>query len=218
MNHLPVAHLDLVLIRLAQQKRAVVSSMSLLVLVFSGLGGCLSTHDDYREHATALVGLARADETSSIAEPSLSDEMPADFTLSITVVAPGVDETALTTLTRAEKPARYIVEPDSVLRAASGPGATPMVFPGQTRTLNEAQLRRIWRLVRETGLLDSGSITQIPTTETFFPPPGRSTALISITANGQVRAFAVRLPVGDPPSVATTQLIDAVAELAWIPR
>ncbi len=144
--------------------------------------------------------------------------MPEDFTLSITVVVPGIDEAALASLSRAEKPARYIVEPDGILRAAVGPGATPRVFPGQTRRLSDAQLNRLWRLVRETGLLESGSITRISNTETFFPPPGRATALISITADGRVRAFAVRLPVGDPPSAATTQLIDEVAELAWIPR
>jgi len=183
------------------------------LIVLGMLGGCLASHDDFMTQPGMLSGMVPVE--SSAATP---EQMPDDFTLSITVRAPGVDEAVLAGRPRSERPGRYIIEPDGVLRAAIGPGATPRVFPGQTRRLDDRQMDRLWRLVLETGLLEPGSITRIENTETYFPYPGRSTALISITAEGQTTYFAVRLPVGDAPSRATAQLIEAIADLAWIPR
>jgi len=147
----------------------------------------------------------------------LPDLAPADFALGITVLSPAADPVRIDATPRPQRPARYIIEPDGVLRAAIGPGATPRVYPGRTRQLDTAQMQRLWRLASNTGLLDGDTLTRIDNTETFFPSRERTTALIHIRHEGQSRHFAVRLPVGDAESPAVLQLIDQVAQLAWVP-
>lgn len=148
----------------------------------------------------------------------LPDSTPEDFALSITVVGPSSAETDIDSLPRAERPARYLVEPDGVLRAAIGPGATPRVYPRQTRQLDQAQVQRLWRLVGETGLLEPTTLTRIDNTEIFFPQRSRPTALVYIRQQGTGSHFAVRLPVGDAESPAVGQLIDELAGLAWVAK
>jgi len=148
----------------------------------------------------------------------LPDTTPEDFALSITVVGPSSAETDIDSLPRAERPARYLVEPDGVLRAAIGPGATPRVYPRQTRQLDQAQVQRLWRLVGETGLLEPTTLTRIDNTEIFFPQRSRPTALVYIRQQGTGSHFAVRLPVGDAESAMVAQLVDQLADLAWVPK
>lgn len=148
----------------------------------------------------------------------LPDTTPEDFALSITVVGPSSAETDIDDRPRAERPARYLVEPDGVLRAAIGPGATPRVYPRQTRQLTEAQVQRLWRLVGETGLLEPNTLTRIDNTEIFFPQRSRPTALVYIRQQGTGSHFAVRLPVGDAESAMVAQLVDQLADMAWVPE
>ena len=148
----------------------------------------------------------------------LSDEAPADFTLSVTVLGPATETAEIAETPRALRPGRYIVGADGVLRAAVGPGATPRVFPRQTRQLDTAQRQRLWRVVVNTGLLDGVTLTGIDNTETFFPNRSRPTALVYVRQGGESFHFAVRLPVGDAESEAVVQLLDELAELAWIPE
>lgn len=146
----------------------------------------------------------------------LPDRAPADFTLAVTVLAP--EREPAETPPRSQRPARYIVEPSGALRAATGEGATPRVYPGITRQLTEPQWQRLWRLTADTGLLEPGSLARIDNTEIFFPSRDRATALIYIRQQGEEAHFAVRLPVGDASSAAVARLIDEVAALAWIPE
>lgn len=148
----------------------------------------------------------------------LPDTAPEDFALSITVVGPSSAETDIDDRPRAERPARYLVEPDGLLRAAIGPGATPRVYPRQTRQLTEAQIQRLWRLVGETGLLEPTTLTSIDNTEIFFPQRSRPTALVYIRQQGTGSHFAVRLPVGDAESAMVAQLVDQLADMAWVPE
>jgi hypothetical protein len=173
-----------------------------MVAVCVGLCGCSSAPPQKEEEPEPVV---------------LPEHAPEDFTLSVTVMGPatreGIDERA-----RAERPARYIVEPDGALRAAIGPGATPRVYPGQTRRLTGEEMQRVWRLVVNTGLLEPGTLTRIESTETFFPRRERTTALIYVRERGDETHYAVRLPVGDVESPGVVQLIDEVAGLAWVPE
>lgn len=152
-------------------------------------------------------------------EPApLPDQPPADFVLSVTILGPAGTAAEVDATPRPLRPARYLVEPDGVLRAAIGPGATPRVYPGETRRLTDAQVRRLWRLTAVSGLLDEGTLTRIDNTEIFFPSRDRSTALLYVKHGGVNSHHAVRLPVGDAESRAVTTLIDHLAELAWIPE
>lgn len=168
----------------------------------------------------SLLGIAGCSTSPRpLAEPEpvvLPDRAPDDFALSITVVGPASGAEPAEDLPRAQRPARYLVEADGILRAAVGPGSTPRVFPRETRQLNKAQVQRLWRLVGETGLLQPTTLTRIDNTETFFPQRARPTALVYIHQQGEGSHYAVRLPVGDAESPAVAQLIDEVAALAWI--
>jgi hypothetical protein len=178
------------------------SVLAILVLGGLALPGCSSTPAVRPEPEPAV----------------LADRAPADFALGITVLSPASDPAQIDATPRPQRPARYIVEPDGVLRAAIGPGATPRVYPGRTRRLDTEQVQRLWRLASNTGLLDGDTLTRIDNTETFFPSRERTTALVHIRQGGEGRHFAVRLPVGDAESPAVLQLIDQLAELAWVPE
>lgn len=148
----------------------------------------------------------------------LPDAAPDDFALSVTVLGPATEPAEFDATPRPQRPARYIVEPDGILRAAIGPGATPRVYPGQTRQLDAGQVQRLWRLAVGTGLLDGGTLSRIDNTETFFPGRERTTALVYVRQGGVGSHFAVRLPVGDAESPGVAQLVDQLAELAWVPE
>lgn len=148
----------------------------------------------------------------------LPDRAPDDFALAITIIGPATNETPIDERPRPQRPARYVLEPDGVLRAAIGPGATPRVYPRQTRQLDAAQMQRLWRLVEQTGLYATTTLTRIDNTETFFPQRSRPTALVYVRQQGEGAHFAVRLPVGDAESAATLQLVDELAALAWVPE
>ncbi len=173
-----------------------------MVVVCVGLCGC-SSAPPQKEEPEPVV---------------LPERAPEDFTLAVTVMGPAATPEEIDAEPRAERPARYIVEPDGVLRAAVGPGATPRVYPGQTRQLTADQVERVWRLVVNTGLLEPGTLTRIESTETFFPRRERATALIYVRERGEARHFAVRLPVGDVESAGVVQLVDEIAGLAWVPE
>jgi hypothetical protein len=178
--------------------------------------------------AAALVGagLSCAGAPRTRPEPKpvvLPERAPLDFTLGVTVLEPTggrgprqatpIDERPL-----AERPARYIVEPDGVLRVALGAGVNPRVFPRQTRQLTADQMQRLWRLTVDTQLHAPETLTRIDNTETFFPHRSRPTALVYVKRDGVATHHAVRLPVGDAESAALTRLITELARLAWVPE
>lgn len=165
----------------------------------------------------AACGCSSAPPVKRVAEPvELPERAPADFTLGVTVLSPAVTAEEIDAAARAERPARYIVEPDGVLRAAIGAGASPRVYPGETRRLTAEQVERVWRLVAASGILEPGSLTRIESTETFYPGRERATALVYVRQGGEASHHAVRLPLGDVESDGVAQLIDEVAELAWV--
>src|SRR5262249_34981811 len=76
-----------------------------------------------------------------------ADQTPADFALSVTVSGPP----PVAATPRSARPARYIVQPDGVLRAVVGP-VTDMTFPPLTRLLTHDQTQRLWWDLRDSGL------------------------------------------------------------------
>ncbi len=170
----------------------------------------------------ACLTLAACSSTPTVRpEPEpivLPESAPDDFALSVTILGPETEPAEIDAAPRTQRPARYIIEPDGILRAAIGPGATPRVYPGQTRQLSPAQVQRVWRLTANTGLLDGDSLTRIDNTEIFFPGRERTTALVYVRQGGVGSHFAVRLPVGDAESPGVAQLVDQLAELAWVPE
>lgn len=147
------------------------------------------------------------------------DDAPRDFSISVTVFNPEVDDrTPDREIERALRPARYVVQPDAVLRSAVGPGVRPTMYPPYTRQLVERQVDQIWRAVRDSGLLEPAQPTRIDSVDTYLPPPTGPTAVLEVAAAGERRAFSVPLDTGDAEAIAVRQLVDRLAALAWLPE
>lgn len=71
---------------------------------------------------------------------------PQDLALAVTVIGRGKGELA------SLEPAWFVIEPDGVLRAATGEGVGPGVYPPRTRRLTEAQVREVYAMVVRSGL------------------------------------------------------------------
>jgi hypothetical protein len=147
----------------------------------------------------------------------LDREDPApDFSLSVTVFNPTATGDAAAALPRPHRPARYIVLPDAILRASVGTGSWTGTFPPETRQLSEAQYRDLWRLTRNSGLLDPDSTARIPTSDRYLPREGRPVAVLDVTTGGRRVSSRVNLDATSPEAGATETVIDRLAELAWI--
>src|SRR5207302_1379451 len=116
---------------------------------------------------------------------------------------------------RWRKAGRYIVEADGVLRAALGSGSGPTTFPAQTRTLTHRQVRDLWRMIGDAGLLDPASPARIPEPERTVPRAEAPVAVLEITAGGKATGARVGLAANSPDSAAARDLIDRLAEWAW---
>ena len=95
-----------------------------------------------------LVSACRSgpEEPAGGAIPTGETRPPADFALAVTVL--GEEGTTGWVL----EPARFVVEPDGVLRAATGAGVGPTVYPSRTRRLTEPQINELYAMVVRAGL------------------------------------------------------------------
>lgn len=141
-------------------------------------------------------------------------ERPADFVLAATVHAPA--NAAEAQLPRSLRPARYVVEVDGSLRAAIGHGSGEQTYPPITRVLTPRQADQLWRLVRDSGLLDPAHPGRVGDPASIPRPGNRFTALIWISYADQ--ATALRVPLDRSPEwgLPAEQLIDRLADWAWV--
>ena len=145
---------------------------------------------------------------------ALPDARPADFVLAATVYSP--KGMAGVKLPRSLRAARYIVEADGVLRAGLGPGAQATTYPGQTRRLTAREFDALWRMVRESGLLDSASAWRVDDPEGITRASDRTTALVYVGYEGKRTTLRMLLDRSGPEAVAAERLIDRLAEWAWV--
>lgn len=142
--------------------------------------------------------------------PPASDGAPPDFSVSVTVLAPDSAASG----PRSLRPARYILEPDAVLRAAVGPGTSVTTFPPPMRQLTPAQVDELWRLVMEAGYLQSDPLLASGDGETRQPKAAVPTAVLYIAGQGERRTIEQQLESAS--AVHTRILVDHLAELAWV--
>lgn len=141
------------------------------------------------------------------------DAQPADFSIAVTVLAPR--GAAAGALPRARRGARYIVEPDGVLRAAVGPGADDEMFPPQTRRLTARDVRRLWALTQDAGVLAPDHPGRAAARDEVFVPVDRSVAYIEYTAGGRRDCVRINLDRADESAIGAEELVDELARLAW---
>jgi hypothetical protein len=143
---------------------------------------------------------------------SARPEPPADFSLGVTVFAPG-SAARSAAAEPSRRPARYVLESDGVLRASFGStSADEGVFPPQVRQLNRTEQALLWARLRNAGLLDEPPAGLIESPNTFQPPARRVTYLFTYRAQGHRRAIAI-----DGEDQAASRLVAHLAELAWAP-
>lgn len=160
--------------------------------------------------APAVFVFLLASACSSSPEPA-AESVPHDFALSVTVLDRAGDSHPV--LTRALRPARYIVEPDQVLRASVGPGSQTTTYPPAIRTLTRAQVTQLWEAVVQGGYLTGDPRRQVGDMETRTPVVVRPTALLYVAGAGRRRSL--QLPL-DGADAATRSLLDKLAGLAWV--
>lgn len=144
--------------------------------------------------------------------PRLADDSPADFTLEVTVRSPRAGE-----VPRAMRAGRYILEPGGSLRAAVGPGASHQTYPPRAADLAPIDVERIWRLVRDSGLLTDSSPYAISTPDDAWASASRAIAIVTLVIDGQRSTFAVPLEDPNPTPRNVAAIVDRLARLAGVP-
>jgi hypothetical protein len=180
-----------------------------------------------------MVLLAGCSGTGPLPRPQtgpIPETRPEDFTLAVTVLGPGRgpspvvkggdgkgdEEVAAPQLPRSLRPGRYIVEADGALRAALGPGAEATTFPAQTRQLSPRQVDLLWRLVRDSGLLDATNPGRIEGPDEALRSPDRTTALFYVAYAGQRVTVRTLLDRSGEDALAAERVVDRLAEWAWV--
>lgn len=154
----------------------------------------------------------------------MADEPPQDFSLAVTVLRPiplGALINARTDAERptVERPARYIIEADAILRAAVGYGASENTFPPETRQLTVIQYNQLWRTFRNSPLVDPDHpcrTGRLPTIEEFaLTTQGRGGYAISFSIAHDRRLLAI--DENSPYAKDARDLVAYLLELAWVP-
>jgi len=166
-------------------------TLAILALAALSVGGCASSPD-----------------------PESLTTRPDDFSIAATILAPEDDPRSGRGLPRSLRPARYIVDPDGILRASVGPGSRPATIPPPTRQLTVAQLDHLWTLARDARLLESAA--QVHNPDLAPPAPGLSVAIVEFAEAGRRAAVRIPLDRASTDSLAAEELIDHLAELAWV--
>jgi hypothetical protein len=136
---------------------------------------------------------------------------PPDFTLAMTVYAPA--GTRPGQLPRSLKPARYIVEPDGALRADARTKSVP--YPPMSRRLAPEQMDQLWRMLRESALLDPANPARVDD-PAGVAPADRSLATVYISYFSTRRTLRIPLDRSSETALAGERLADRLAEWAWI--
>lgn len=126
------------------------------------------------------------------------------------------------------KPARYVLDPDWILRAGVGGGSRENYFPWQTRQLRAPQVQELWRKLAASGLLapdHPGIVSRAPA----LPDPSRvETAetrsettryVLSYTVAGTRRLLVVGGSADEAASADAAkarEIADEFARLAWV--
>lgn len=145
---------------------------------------------------------------------------PADAATSVTVWVPASDAAP-----QANVPspgwlrARYVLEPDGVLRAGFGDAATPDAHPPIARTLTPHEARQVHELARAAA---RAPIAQPVTGPRVFTPAGPNPACLVYVSTERTRAYTVTIrrtiPAAETSAARPTDadaLVALLAELTW---
>jgi hypothetical protein len=151
------------------------------------------------------------------AQAAIPEDRPADFTLAVTVYSP-VSAKIAGALPRALRPARYVVEPDGTLRAAptTPAPAARAAFPPRARTLTPRQMDQIWRLLRDTALLEPTNPARVEDPGAVELSPDRTTATLYIAFADRRTSLRLLLDRGSEDALSAERIADHLAALAFL--
>jgi hypothetical protein len=141
---------------------------------------------------------------------------PDGFTLSATVHP--AEQPPTPALPRGLRQAKYLVEADARLRVATGPIVLRPAFayPPILRRLSPWQMDAIWRLTHDAGLADRGHPGRVLGPAPSPTHPESPIAVFEVTRNFAPLVIVVVLDGQSPEARAAAELLDHLAELAWI--
>jgi hypothetical protein len=168
--------------------------------------------------ALLLTLLGACSSPPRVAPPAgtpVPQERPSDFVLAATVLA-GARTGDPAGLPRSLQPARYIVEADGALRAATGPGSDEQTFPPRSRQLSPREFDQLWALVRDSGLLDPACPARVDDPSTIERAGPRTTALLWVSYADTAATLRVPLDRTGPQALPTERIVDRLAQWAWV--
>ncbi|MEQ8770146.1 MAG: hypothetical protein RIB60_06520 [Phycisphaerales bacterium] len=148
-----------------------------------------------------MVVLGGCDAPPALTQPPA--EPPGSFGVAVDVL-PGAGRTPDGSI----EPARYILEPDGSLRAATGV-VQAGEFPRLVRRLDADARARVYRLTLATGAHDPAPDRRVPAPDLFRPET--PTTLVTV-GWGEGRSAASF----DPDDPDARALADELARLAWV--
>ncbi|RMH13795.1 MAG: hypothetical protein D6695_02965 [Planctomycetota bacterium] len=119
--------------------------------------------------------------------------VPSDFALELRVAADDQRPGAL-----------YIVEPDRVLRAATGPDVTRQMYPAPTRLLTPGEMERVYNLLVETQIVEKSPESTAPM--------GTTPLSLYVCAGGRRKVIAI----GPAETLDLDPLVRELDRLAWV--
>jgi len=145
---------------------------------------------------------------------------PADFSLSVTVLkAPADTASRAAAYLRAPvatRPARYIVEPDRVLRVALGSGAADTTFPTATRQLTEGEFASIWRTLQTSSLVSADHPAMVSRGPDAAEIGVRTLYVVAFNTAGVRRVFSIEAePTAASGADEAGRMVEQLAGLAW---
>jgi len=160
----------------------------------------------------ACAGPDRLDE-----QPALpAQHAPGAFAVAITVYSPVTDPGGPGALPVRLRPSRYLLEPDGALRALVRPRLTEDDYPPRIRQLSGEQVDRVWRLVSAGPFANPDEPTRTGGPMDIRPAPDRTDAIIYVADDRSRRFYLVNLLGASEPSRAAAELIERLAQLAWL--
>ncbi len=152
-------------------------------------------------------------------------ERPGDFTLAVTVFSPRpaydpitgraeIDPDDPVTDTLWDRDARFVLEPDGLLRAEFGSGARLMGFPPIARRLRPEEFDAVYAFARQRGLLEPEPRGRIPTATTFRPSGDFPEAVVEVALDGRRRAIA--RTVGPEGDRGAGGLVEELSRMVWM--
>ena len=150
-----------------------------------------------------------------------AEQPPADFWLAVTVLKAPADTAsraaAYQRIPLARRPTRYVIEPDRMLRAAVGSGASEETFPPETRRLSESEFQSLWSMLRGSSLVQNGHPATVGRAPQAASIGAATVYVVSFSIDGDRRTLALEAEpnaAANAPDAAA--LVERLGGLAWL--